>query len=177
MTTSLTTKALQIAQSSPYPISSGEDGMMFAVSLFAVTCITFLLLMRAIATARQLWIDRKRRDRQHVMWFRATILMICVSGLIARAPDMIYKICWGEVSPMTLHYILSIKEWANPVAFGLVVAWIGIYSYFEPVWTLKMAIPLNKVWGGSNRQVSRFCIVVALSALLAGAIALSKAFS
>lgn len=173
----LTAGALEVAQSSPYPISSAGDGYMFAASLFALVCITFLLLMRAIATTRQMWIDRKRTDRREVFWFRATILMICVSGLIARAPDAIYKISWGEVTPDTLHTILAVKEWANTVAFLIVVGWVGAYTFFEPVWTLKLSNPINMVWGGNGRQIKRFVAVVFLSGLLSGAIALSKAFA
>lgn len=173
----LTAGALEVAQSSPYPISSGGDGMMYATSLFAVVAISFLLTMRSIATARQLWIDRHRTDRSTVTWFRSTILMLCLAGLISRVPDAVYKIAWGEVSADTLHKILTVKEWSNAVAFFLVIGWIGIYTYFEPVWTLKLSNPINKVWGGSRSQINRFVCVVFLSLLLSGAIALSKAFS
>jgi hypothetical protein len=171
------TTALDIAQSSPYPISAGGDGLMFAASLFAVTCITCLLLTRGIATSRQLWIDRHRTDRKDVMWFRATILMICIAGLISRAPDMVYKIAWGEVSTTTLHTILTIKEWSNSVAFFVVMGWIGIYTYFEPMWTLKLSNPINRVWGGNATHMRKFGLIIILSGMLAGAIAISKAFS
>jgi hypothetical protein len=103
--------------------------------------------------------------------------MICVAGFISRAPDMIFKIAWNEVSTATLHNILTVKEWANPVALFVAAGWLGIYSYFEPVWTLKLSNPINKVWGGDRSQVKRFGFVTLLSALLAGSIALSKAFS
>lgn len=171
------TNALEVAQASPYPISNGGDGVMYAASLFAVVCITCLLLMRSSATIRQMWIDRKRSDRQDIFWFRSTILMIAVSGLIARAPDAVYKIAWGEVSPATLHTILSVKEWSNTVAFWIVAGWLGLYSYFEPRWTLKLSNPANMVWGGNRRQLHRFASIVILSGLLAASIALSKALS
>lgn len=169
------TEALKIAQLSPYPISSGGDGLMFACSLFAVLSISFLLTMRAIATTRQLWIDRKRID--DVLWFRCTILIICIGGLLGWVPDAIYKISFGEVSTQTLHQMLAVREWANSVAFPAVTAWIGIYTYFEPAWTLKLSNSINKTWGGNRSQVHRFIFVVILSGLLAGAIAISKAFS
>lgn len=172
-----TTKALTIAQTSPYPLSSNGDGLMFACSLFAVLSISFLLTMRAIATTRQLWIDRKRRDRDEVFWFRCTILMICIAGLLGRVPDAIYKISFGEVSTDTLHQLLAVREWANSVAFTVVTAWIGVYTYFEPAWTLKLSNPINKTWGGNRSQVHRFFFVVFLTGLLAGAIAISKAVS
>ncbi|WP_143090227.1 hypothetical protein [Sphingomonas rubra] len=170
------TEALQLAQASPFPISSGGDSLMFAASLFAVCSITFLLTMRLIATVRQMWIDRKVKTRDTVWWFRLTIVLLCCAGLISRAPDMVYKIAWGEVTPATLHIILSVKEWSNAVAFFIVMGWIGILTYFEPLWTLKLSNPLNMVWGGDTRKVSRFFLIVFLTGLLAGAITLSKAF-
>lgn len=169
------TQALEVWQQSPFPISSGGDSLMFATSLFAVCSITFLLIMRLIATLRQMWLDRiKTRDT--VWWFRLTIVLLCCAGLISRAPDMVYKIAWGEVTPATLHTILSVREWSNAVAFFVVLGWIGILTYFEPLWTLKLSNPLNQVWGGDRLKVNRFFSIVFLSGLLAGAITLSKAF-
>jgi len=171
------TEALTIAAQSPYPISSGGDGMMYAASLFSVVAISLLLTMRVIATGRQMWVDRNRDDRHSVMWFRRTIMLLSCAGLISRVPDAVYKIAWGEVSANTLHHILTVKEWSNALAFFLVIGWIGIYSYYELDWTLKLSNPINKVWGGSRSQINRFAVVVILSGLLAGAIALSKAFA
>lgn len=173
----VTQKALAVAQHSAYPIASGGDGFMFAASLFAVVAISFLLIMRLLATLQQIWTDRKKAKRDALVSFRIMICLVCLSGLAARAPDAVYKIAWGEVTPTTLHTILSVKEWANTVAFWLVMGWLGIHTYFEPLWTLKLSNPLNRVWGGNLSQVKRFALVVFLSGLLAGAIAISKAFS
>lgn len=168
--------ALKVAQQSPFPISNGGDGYMYAASLFAVCSISFLLTMRLIATVRQMWLDRHIHSRDTVWWFRLTIVLLCVAGLISRGPEMVYKIAWGEVSPDTLHTILSVKEWSNAVAFFVVMAWIGILTYFEPLWTLKLANPTNQVWGGNQATVRRFTFIVFLTGLLAAAITLSKAF-
>lgn len=171
------TDALTVAAKSPFPISNGGDGFMYAASLFAVVAISLLLMMRLIATGRQMWIDRKRHDRDAVKWFRRTVMLLCLAGLTSRLPEAVYKIAWGEVSPNTLHTILTVKEWSNPVAFMLVIGWIGIYTYFEPIWILKLSNPINRVWGGNRAQVHRFIYIVILSGLLAGFVALSKAFS
>lgn len=169
-------KVLEVAQASRYPVSSAGDGWMFAASLFCVVAITCLLTMRLFATLRQLWLDRKIKGREAVMSFRTMIVLICLSGLAARAREAAYKIGFGEASPETLLMILQIKEWANTVAFWLVMSWLFIHTLFEPVWTLKLSHPQSQVWGKSWFQIGRFAGVVGLSAVLAGAIALYKAF-
>jgi hypothetical protein len=150
---------------------------MYATSLFAVCSITFLLTMRLIATVRQLWIDRHIRNRETVTWFRWTIVLLCLAGLISRGPDMVYKIAFGEVSARTLHTILSVKEWSNAIGFFIVLSWIGILTYFEPLWTLKLSSPLSQVWGGDRNKIPKFILIVILSGMLAGAITLSKVFA
>lgn len=172
-----TTTALEVAQSSPFPISSGGDGVMFAFSLFAFVAISCVLTMRALAIGRQLWIDRSRSDRVDVMWNRLSSLTVCLGGLTLSAPLMVYKIGWGEVSTETLHSILIVKEWSSVLALMLFVTWTLLSAYFEVKWTLKLSNPLNRVWGGDAAQVKRFGFVVLLSGLLAGSIALSKSFS
>lgn len=168
-------QALTVAAKSPYPIFANGDAMMFGTSLFAVVAIVCLLLMRLIATVRQIICDWGVKGREAVLSFRVMVVLVCLTGLTSRIPDAFYKIAWGEVTPQTLHTALSIKEWGNSIAFWLVLGWLGVHTYFEPLWTLKLANPLNRVWGGNLAQVRRFVLIVFLSGLLAGAIAISKA--
>lgn len=171
-----TSTVLDISKTQPFPLSNGTDGVMFGASLFAVTAISLLLLMRLIATGSQLIADSGRKNMQALLSFRVMIVLICISGLVTRAPEAAYKIAWGEVESETLYTILSIKEWGNTIAFWAVMSWLAVHSYFEPSWTLRLANPNNRVWGGNRSQLYRFISIVSLTALFAAAVAFYKSY-
>lgn len=168
-------EALNVAAQSRFPISYNGDGWLYWVALFGLIVMCLLMLQTALAIGNQIWDDRKR-PMGATFAHRMTFFLVCITEIVRNAPEVAYRVAWGEVTPATLQLILTVKESLNILAAATLFCWFLIHHYFEPLWTLKLDSPSNRVWGGNTRFIKHAVTVAFLAAILAGSITFYKAF-
>lgn len=161
----------------PFPVSYDGSGIMFGFALFSLIVIASLSLMIGSMLVNHLFKDRAY-GYDGVSALRSLVLAFCVAAFIRCSPEIAYNIAYAEASPSTLQTILFTKRVCDTITLIPFMIWAGTFWAWYPDMVLKLRSTRSMVWT-DNRLASlrRFASIVLLSATLAGAITLGRAFS